>query len=80
MGAVIILILLGIFLFLVELLLIPGITVALVGAVIMTVSGVYTRICQIWKSYWFFSFIVYFSKLTCYIFVLTQAKTGRERC
>jgi len=41
MGAVIILILLGIFLFLVELLLIPGITVALVGAVIMTVSGVY---------------------------------------
>jgi membrane-bound ClpP family serine protease len=41
MGAVIILILLGIFLFLVEFLLIPGITVALVGAVVMTVSGVY---------------------------------------
>jgi len=41
MAAVIILILLGIFLFLVEFLLIPGITVALVGAVVMTVAGVY---------------------------------------
>jgi membrane-bound ClpP family serine protease len=41
MGAVIILILLGIFLFMVEFLLIPGITIALVGSVIMTVSGVY---------------------------------------
>jgi membrane-bound ClpP family serine protease len=41
MGAVIILILLGIFLFLVEFLLIPGITVALIGAVVMTISGVY---------------------------------------
>jgi membrane-bound ClpP family serine protease len=41
MAAVIILILLGIFLFMVEFLLIPGITVALVGAVVMTVSGVY---------------------------------------
>lgn len=41
MTAVIILILLGIFLFLVEFLLLPGITVALVGAVVMTISGVY---------------------------------------
>ncbi len=41
MTAVIILILLGIFLFLVELLLLPGITIALIGAVIMTISGVY---------------------------------------
>jgi membrane-bound ClpP family serine protease len=41
MAAVIILILLGIFLFLVEFLLLPGITVALIGAVVMTISGVY---------------------------------------
>jgi membrane-bound ClpP family serine protease len=41
MTAVIVLILLGIFLFLVEFLLLPGITVALVGAVVMTISGVY---------------------------------------
>jgi membrane-bound ClpP family serine protease len=41
MAAVITLILLGIFLFLVEFLLLPGITVALVGAVVMTISGVY---------------------------------------
>jgi membrane-bound ClpP family serine protease len=41
MGAVIILILLGIFLFLVEFLLIPGITVALIGGVVMTISGIF---------------------------------------
>jgi membrane-bound ClpP family serine protease len=41
MAAVITLILLGIFLFLVEFLLLPGITVALIGAVVMTISGVY---------------------------------------
>lgn len=41
MTAVIILILLGIFLFLIEFLLIPGITIAGVGAAIMTISGVY---------------------------------------
>jgi membrane-bound ClpP family serine protease len=41
MGAVIILILLGIFLFLIEFLLIPGITVALIGGVVMTISGIF---------------------------------------
>ena len=41
MAAVIALILLGILLFLIEFLLIPGITVAGIGGAVMTVSGVY---------------------------------------
>ncbi len=41
MGAIIILIVLGIFLFLIEFLLIPGITIAGIGGAIMTMSGVY---------------------------------------
>jgi membrane-bound ClpP family serine protease len=41
MGAVILLILLGILLFLIEFLLIPGITIAWVGGAVMTISGVY---------------------------------------
>jgi membrane-bound ClpP family serine protease len=41
MGAIIILIVLGILLFLIEFLLIPGITVAGIGGAIMTASGVY---------------------------------------
>lgn len=41
MGAVIILIILGIFLFLVEFLLIPGITIAGIGGAILTISGIY---------------------------------------
>ncbi len=41
MGAIIILIVLGILLFLIEFLLIPGITIAGIGGAIMTMSGVY---------------------------------------
>mgnify|MGYP001348901731 CR=1 FL=1 len=41
MGAVIILIILGIILFLIEFLLIPGITIAGIGGAIMTLSGIY---------------------------------------
>jgi len=41
MGAVILLIILGILLFLIEFLLIPGITIAGIGGAIMTIGGVY---------------------------------------
>ena len=41
MGAIIILVLLGILLFLIEFLLIPGITIAGIGGAVMTISGVY---------------------------------------
>ena len=41
MGAIIILIILGILLFLIEFLLIPGITIAGIGGALLTVSGVY---------------------------------------
>ncbi len=41
MGAVIILIILGILLFLIEFLLIPGITIAGIGGAALTVSGIY---------------------------------------
>jgi membrane-bound ClpP family serine protease len=41
MTAVIILILLGIFLFLIEFLLIPGVTIAAIGGAVLTISGIY---------------------------------------
>lgn len=77
MGAIIILILLGIFLFMVEFLLLPGITLALIGAVAMTISGIYLAFerfgSKVGMLVMFFTLIV---SLVIFIFSL-RAKTWK---